>query len=142
MTNLNPIAPMLDAQAWADAHGTSKRSVLRWLQAGELPDAVKIEGTWQIPADAQRVTALDIKPAHEVVALNQAKRSGQGQAVALPEPAPAAPGSDFPFQLFSLDDAARHLRTTTAVVKRLGRLGKLDVGPYGEHGALAVWIER
>src|SRR3954454_17938572 len=42
----------LSTAAYAERHGRSYRTVQRYLEAGQLPGAVKIGKRWQIPADA------------------------------------------------------------------------------------------
>ena len=48
---------ILSLSDYASANGRTERTVLRWLNEGRLPDAVKRDGRWEIPADAQPVAA-------------------------------------------------------------------------------------
>lgn len=50
---------LLDLDGYAARQGVSTRTIRRWLDAGEIPGAVKIAGKWAIPADAIRQVAQD-----------------------------------------------------------------------------------
>jgi len=53
---------------WADRRGVSKKTVQRWLAAGEIPDAVMVGNRWEIPEHAQRVEQVTTRAAGEVLA--------------------------------------------------------------------------
>lgn len=110
--------------------GRTERTVRRWLAKGQLPDAVLLDGQWTIPADA---VPGEPAPVADLATLTHDTTPDMTGGI-LMQPA-------LPFQLVTLEEVAEQLDTTVAVIRRLGRAGKLDIGPYGEHGALRVWIE-
>lgn len=131
---------MLTRQQYADEVGASVRAVDRWISAGLLADVAVRQGrSWYIPSGTPRpmpdgsATSRDVAPVAPVEMPGMP--GGALWSYQWEPPAPERLG-----ELVPLEEAARRLGTTEAVVRRLGRAGKLDVGPYGERGRLAVWV--
>jgi hypothetical protein len=51
-------SPLIPLAKYAEARGITTRTVMRWLDKGELPGATRDESNrWLIPADAERTTS-------------------------------------------------------------------------------------
>ncbi len=50
---MNDYVATIGLSDYAARHQVSERTVKRWLASEALPGAVKVEGTWSIPADAK-----------------------------------------------------------------------------------------
>lgn len=62
-------AELVNLSTYVSLAGSTERTVRKWLAAGRLPDAVKRDGQWWIPADArptQSGAALAAVPAAEL----------------------------------------------------------------------------
>ncbi|MHA7986771.1 helix-turn-helix domain-containing protein [Rathayibacter sp. CAU 1779] len=124
----------MTVEQYCAASGAKDRTVRRWLAAGELQGAQLVDGKWRIPPGAHRVPApADVVERIETTAVSS-------DAVAIITAAPELVRAPL-CGLYTLEQAADALGTTPAVVRRLGRAGKLDLGRYGPHGALAVWAD-
>lgn len=139
---------------FAQAIGVVEKTVRRRLAKGAIDGAWQdgATGRWFIPVEriadalAEQSVPFDLEG-------NEVADPAPGTQVAVRPPrvvrmtettAPvrAAHDVDLGFDVIPIDVVARAKGVTRGTVQRWGRIGKLDVGPYGVDGALAVWVER
>jgi len=136
---------------YAEHTGKGRRTITRMISEGRLPEARQdpTDGVWYIPADAKPLPAKGI--AERERARERNLEAGNvvmlGTPPTLPvvreaavETVPTRPGGVLP--LATLEEVAEALGTTVGGVRRLGKDGHLNVGPYGPRGALRVYWPR
>lgn len=137
-----PEGDYLGPAEFAQATGLAEKTVRRRLEAG------KLDGAWQDPH-----TRRWLIPVNLIDEQSKSKDSPMTKSVDIRRPDPTlvpvhydTPAHvrpvDFGFDVIPVDVVAATMGVTRGTVIRWGRMGKLDVGPYGVDGALAVWIER
>jgi hypothetical protein len=134
MTNSEPIIhdsvePTLTMPQYAARVGKSVRTVQRWLDQGEILDAVKIDGMWRFPSDAKRRPLQIETQDGETKALAVIAKATLRDA----EPSRALnrePG------WVGLDQAALYLGVSAYAIRH--RPDLFHAEPIGPHGALMV----
>jgi hypothetical protein len=109
------------------------RTVERWLAAGELPAASKVNGRWHIPADATRQIKLNGSshpPPTDIAPTSRSDVGVSGQAVTLAEALDKLPA------LLPLEQASRLLGIPERAIRRNAE--KLGARPWGPRGTLVV----
>lgn len=120
------------AAQYATAQDLSLRQVQRYLADGRLPGAVKLNGTWSIPADSRPtpLESTDVVP------------TSYGAQGVLEPFAPLESSTGVPPGLWALEDVAEMLGTSVGGVRRLvdavPSVG--TIGPFGRDGALRLWV--
>ena len=134
---------MLTLTAYAEHIGKSTRTVLRYLDAGVVPGAVKIGREWSIPADAlpDTDTSRDVSVVTPTRSQLQADTHATSHDVSGVTPGVIPPG------LYPLDLIAAAYRTTVGRIRVMGAhprspfiVGRF--GPPDEHGHATwrVWV--
>ena len=120
----------LTLQGYADHRDVKPRTVMRWLKAGELPDARKdSRGAWMIPMDAEPAKS------GEIVTLGQRPTTRPMTDVAVSHPAGMI---DALPSFLTIDQAAQILGISRhAILTPRGR-DYFDVVPFGVNGSLVV----
>jgi hypothetical protein len=126
---------------YAEQAGVQTRTVERWLAAGELPAASKVNGRWHIPSDAARTIKLNGNshtPTPDMSSdmssdMSPTRRGDVGvsvQVVTLADALDKLPA------LLSLEQASRLLGIPETAIRRNAE--KLSAVPWGPRGTLVI----
>lgn len=138
---------MLTVAQWATARGASERSVMRWLADGEIPGAEKVDGRWNLPANAHRIRRED-----KLSPTDKARQEGAQQAIVQTFSNPGVLGALAPSTVpmeekllealggrtayLSVEEASTFLGISEYAIRR--NAARFHLEPVGPNGAMMV----